>query len=151
MNNHHYNKNLKEYAKTLRTESVSKAEKYLWKSVLRKKKTGVIFKRQRPLDHFIVDFLSQEIKLIIEIDGSSHLNKSSYDRYRQDKLENLGYKILRFEEGVVLNNINVIQQEIEHAVYVLKTENPPPLSPSKGGDACEPQAIYKRGFGLLAG
>ena len=51
-----YNKELKLYARALRTESVSKAEKYLWSSVLKSNKIGVKFNRQRPIDHFIVDF-----------------------------------------------------------------------------------------------
>jgi len=78
MNNNHYNKNLKEYSRELRTISVSKAEKYIWKVLLSRKQLGVSFKRQRPILNFIVDFFSAEIGLIIEVDGSSHINKGSY-------------------------------------------------------------------------
>jgi len=81
---------------------------------------GVKFKRQRSIDNFIVDFMSQEIGLIIEIDGSSHDNKGQYDRYRQDKLSSLGYHIIRFSEGEVLNQLNEVADQIEHAIYVLK-------------------------------
>ena len=81
MKYNHYNKKLKQYARELRNESVSIAEKYLWKSLLSRKQMGVGFKRQRPIDRFIVDFFAQEIKLIIEVDGNSHLNKSEYDIY----------------------------------------------------------------------
>jgi very-short-patch-repair endonuclease len=75
--NNFYNENLKIFAHELRTESVSKAEKYLWKSLLRGNKIGVKFNRQRPIDNFIVDFFSKELGLIIEIDGSSHFNKQN--------------------------------------------------------------------------
>jgi len=119
MDNHNYNKNLKHYARELRNESVSKAEKFIWKSLLSKKQTGYGFKRQRPIDNFIVDFFCQELKLIIEIDGSSHLHKSEYDRYRSDKLIDLGYTILRFNEGEVLNQINEISNQINHVIYSL--------------------------------
>ncbi len=122
MNNHHYNKDLKNYARQLRTTSISKAEKYLWKSLLSKNKMGAKFKRQRPTGNYIVDFLSQEIKLIIEVDGNSHFNKGEYDVKRQRKLKELGFTFLRFEEGEVLNNISEVYLVIAHAVYCLKNE-----------------------------
>jgi very-short-patch-repair endonuclease len=105
MSNNYYNPKLKEFARELRTESVSRAEKYLWKNVLSRNQQGVKFKRQRPISRFIVDFFAQEIALIIEIDGNSHLNKGEYDRMRQDKLEELGYTIIRFSEGDVIYNL----------------------------------------------
>jgi len=133
MNNNHYNKKLREYSVELRTDTISKSEKYLWK-VLKQKQQGVGFKRQRPINRFIVDFFAQEIGLIIEIDGNSHFYKPEYDRFRQDKLESLGYTFLRFSEGEVWNNLDNVMVQIQHAVHCLKNEiNPPPLSPSKGG------------------
>ena len=68
----HYNHTLKKNARELRTQSVSMAEKRISKSLLSRNKMGVKFKRQRPIYNFIVDFLCMEIKLIIEVDGSSH-------------------------------------------------------------------------------
>ena len=93
--NNHYNKNLKEFARELRTTTVSKAEKHIWKAVLSRKQTGERFLRQRPIDHFIVDFFTPDLGLIIEIDGSSHLNKGEYDLYRQQKLESFGVYIFK--------------------------------------------------------
>ncbi|MES2556123.1 MAG: endonuclease domain-containing protein [Bacteroidota bacterium] len=107
MNNHYHNKQLREFARELRTETVSRGEKHLWKAVLSRNQLGVKFKRQRPIDHFIVDFFAYEIGLIVEIDGNSHINKGDYDAYRQKKLESLGYTIQRFSEGDVINNIVV--------------------------------------------
>lgn len=120
--NNNYNKKLKGYSRELRSESVSKAEIFIWKSLLSRGQSGVKFKRQRPIGNFIVDFFAQEIGLIIEIDGSSHLTKSSYDRYRQDKLGALGFSILRFSEREVLNQLNEVSVKIEYAIYVLKSE-----------------------------
>jgi very-short-patch-repair endonuclease len=48
--NNHYNKTLREYAHELRNETVSRAEKYIWKAALRRSQLGVKFKRQRPID-----------------------------------------------------------------------------------------------------
>ena len=124
---HHqfYNGNLIEYARELRTETVSKAEKYIWRAILSRKQLGVGFKRQRPIDRFIVDFCCQELNLIIEIDGNSHFHKPEYDAYRQQRLIDLGFTIMRFSEGEVLNNIGEVITQLQHAVYCL-TNSPPP-------------------------
>jgi very-short-patch-repair endonuclease len=119
--NDFYNKNLKEFSRELRSNTVSRAEKYIWKSLLSRKQMGVKFKRQRPLNNFIVDFMSQEIGLVIEIDGNSHVSKGNYDRFRQNKIESFGYHILRFSEGEVLNQLDDVATQIEHAIHVLKS------------------------------
>lgn len=119
--NNHYNPNLKKYVNDLRNESVSRAEKYLWKAGLRAKKLGVAFKRQRPIDRFIVDFFSAEINLIIEVDGSSHDTKGSYDRYRQDRLEAFGYTVIRFQEGEVIHRYPEVENKILRVIEVLKS------------------------------
>ncbi len=123
MNNNHYNKKLKDPAHELRTESVSRAEKYIWKQLLSRARMGTKFKRQRPIHYFIVDFFSQETGLIIEIDGNSHFRKPAYDQWRQQELEQLGYTFLRFTEGEVIQNINDVGVRIEHAVRCLKDKN----------------------------
>src|SRR5690606_41705549 len=108
MRNNHYNKNLRTFASELRTKSQSKAEKRMWKALLSRGKAGVKFKRQRPISHYIVDFFSAEIGLIIEIDGSSHLTKGDYDRRREESLQELGYCIIRFSEGDVMNRLDEV-------------------------------------------
>ncbi len=122
----HYNKNLREYARELRTETVSKAEKKLWKQLLSRKQTGIRFLRQRPVLHFIVDFFAPELGLIIEIDGNSHFNKGDYDRRRQDKLEALGYTFVRFSEGDVIHNYDEVHTQIYHVIHCL-TEGETPV------------------------
>lgn len=68
---HLYNNRLRKFARENRNHG-TKAEAYLWKYALSKKKTGYTFKRQRPVLNFIADFMCQDLKLIIEVDGSSH-------------------------------------------------------------------------------
>lgn len=120
--NNHYNKSLKKFASELRSESVSKAEKYIWKSLLSSKKMGFGFKRQRPIDNFIVDFFCSELNLIIEIDGNSHYRKPAYDFYRQEKLKSLGYEILRFTEGEVIQNVESVHERIVYSIECIKTQ-----------------------------
>ncbi|AEA44790.1 endonuclease domain-containing protein [Fluviicola taffensis] len=131
----HYNPRLKEFARELRTESVSKAEKYIWKGLLSRKQTGERFLRQRSIYNFIVDFFAPEIGLIIEIDGNSHLNKGEYDRYREDKLISLGYTLIRFTEGDVINNLDVVSERVRHVIHVLRSATPLDL-PSRGEADC---------------
>ena len=119
----HYNPKLKEYARELRTETVSKAEKYMWKGLLSRKQTGERFLRQRPITNFIVDFFAPEIGLIIEIDGNSHWNKGDYDRYREDKLVSLGYTLIRFTEGDVIQNLDVVSERVRHVIYALRNKD----------------------------
>ena len=118
--NHHYNSNLKLFARELRTTSVSRAEKYLWKALLSRNQTGVKFKRQRPILYYIVDFFCQELGLIIEIDGNSHVYSGEKDRKRQNHLESCGYTFIRFSEGDVIHNLNLVEEQIRHAIYCLE-------------------------------
>lgn len=118
--NNYYNKNLKEFARDLRKNSVSKAEKRIWKSILSREQLGVRFLRQRPIDRFIVDFFAPSLGLIIEIDGSSHFSKPEYDFYRQEKLKKLGFKIIRFTEGEVMHQLDEITVKLQYAIEVLK-------------------------------
>ena len=122
MDHNNYNKNLKELSRKLRTESRSSAEKMIWKRLLSRGQSGIKFKRQRPITNYIVDFFSQQIGLVIEIDGSSHSANGEQDRNRQDELERIGYSILRFTEGEVLNDFESTKEQILHCIYSLTEE-----------------------------
>jgi len=121
--NHHYNKSLKSFARDLRINTVSRAEKYIWKGLLSKKQTGFKFLRQRPINNFIVDFFCPDLQLIVEIDGNSHDNKGNYDKYRELKLKSLGYEFVRFKEGVVLNNLDDVSIQLRHIIYCIEKRN----------------------------
>ncbi|MHB1221626.1 MAG: DUF559 domain-containing protein [Gammaproteobacteria bacterium] len=57
---------------------------------------GLRFRRQVPLGRYIVDFACFEPKIIIELDGSQHMDQVVYDQARTEWLELLGYRVLRF-------------------------------------------------------
>ena len=118
--NNHYNKTLRPLARNLRNGSNSKAEKLLWKKVLSRKQIGVRVLRQRPIDKYIVDFFIPTLKLIIEIDGSSHEFKGEEDMIRQANLEALGFRILRLKEQEVLDGIDATRDKIQFALSCLK-------------------------------
>lgn len=106
----HYNKNRKHLARKLRKEG-TKGEQILWSEVLRAKKFyGYQFNRQFPIDNYIVDFISRKLRLIIEVDGYSHVAKYKEDRKRDKKLKELSYTTVRVSESEVINDLeNVIR------------------------------------------
>ena len=77
------------------------AERKLW-SLLRAKKMGVVFRRQQQIGQYIVDFVCFEKKLIIECDGSQHLEQKEEDNIRTKFLEQQGYKVIRFWNNEIL-------------------------------------------------
>ena len=111
--NNHYNKDLKKYARKLRNNSTH-AEVILWDKILKRKQLkGYSFLRQRPIDNYIVDFFSKELKLIIELDGEIHIFQNGKDKKRETKLLELGYSILRFRNEEILNELFNVERTLE--------------------------------------
>ena len=113
-NNYHYNINLKHKAKKLR-ENMTKAEACLWKYVLKAGKLkGYKFRRQRPVLNYIVDFMCTDLMLIVEVDGISHHYDDTIrnDIKRQEEIESIGFKVLRFNDDEVLSDIDNVEKEL---------------------------------------
>jgi very-short-patch-repair endonuclease len=89
------------------------AESKLWAYLRGNKLHGVNFRRQHAIGNYIVDFVSIKQKLIIELDGSQHLEQSEYDVERTRYFQSLGYKVIRFWNSAVMNDINGVIREIE--------------------------------------
>jgi very-short-patch-repair endonuclease len=91
----------------------SPTEATLWRH-LRNRNHKYKFRRQHPIDRFIIDFYCAKAKLCIEIDGSSHFEKEQedYDKARTEMLEALGYKVIQFTNDDVRYNIHVVVDEI---------------------------------------
>jgi very-short-patch-repair endonuclease len=120
-----YNKNLKPLARNLRKFG-TKGEALLWRDVLKAKQHWPYqFNRQFIIGDYIVDFVCRKLKLILEIDGSSHFAKSKEDYIRQQFLESLGYTVLRFAESLVVYRLDDVVAEIDYAIQCLehKIEN----------------------------
>lgn len=80
-----YNKNLKGFSRDLRIESTV-GEVMLWQGLKKKQMLGYTFNRQKPLLNYIADFYCKPLKLIIEVDGDSHIGKEDYDSKRTKDL-----------------------------------------------------------------
>jgi len=115
-----YNPNLKALAKQLR-QNMTLSEVLLWNELSGKKMHGLDFDRQRPINNFIVDFYCKELNLAIEIDGDSHDCKYEEDLKRQEKLESLGVKFLRFLDIDIKKDMSNVLREIEHWVLEHKS------------------------------
>ena len=106
---------LKNNARKLRKRSTD-AERNLWYWLRNRQLKGCKFRRQYTLGSFIVDFICLSKKLIIELDGSQHITEDEADRKRTEFLQNEGYKVIRFWDNQVLNEIelvlNCIYQEL---------------------------------------
>jgi very-short-patch-repair endonuclease len=97
------------------------AEQKLW-AYLRADKLGVNFRRQHAIGKYIPDFCSPEVKLVIELDGSQHLQQEEYDKERTKYLESLGYKVIRFWNKDVLKDIEGVILAIIHELKERKIE-----------------------------
>ena len=109
-----YNPKLKELAKKLRKD-MTLSEVLLWNEIKQNKMFRFDFDRQRPIDEYIVDFYFKDLMLAIEIDGCSHEAEEIYkkDISRQDRLESLGVRFLRFNDLDIKKNLNGVLGRIE--------------------------------------
>ncbi len=102
------------YARTLRIQ-MTDAEKILWEALRGRRCAGIKFRRQAPIKHFIVDFLSLEHSLIIEVDGPIHNQQKEYDRDREKVLQERGYTILRFTNKEIVERLDTVLEIIRLA------------------------------------
>ena len=129
----YYNPKLIALSRELRKKGTL-SEVLLWKILRGRKVKGSQFMRQKPIGNYIVDFFSSKLKLIIEIDGISHNDKTDSDQIRQQKLESLGLSVLRFYEWDVKKDICAVVQSIENWIEEHEKKTQPPESPFVKGD-----------------
>lgn len=105
---------LKDRRRELR-KNQTKAEEIFWFE-LRNNKLGAKFKRQHSISGYIADFYCQKYKLIIELDGEIHNTKEAveYDEVKDKFFKELGYKILRFQNSEVENDVEKVLDKIKN-------------------------------------
>lgn len=97
-------------ARTLRKRPTD-AEKLLWSKLRDRQLAGMKFRRQRPIGKYIVDFVCIEKRIVVEADGSQHLNNPD-DVARDSYLREKGYTVLRFWNNDILRNIEGVLGKI---------------------------------------
>jgi very-short-patch-repair endonuclease len=102
-----------EAAKKLRQRQ-TEAEKMLWFRLRDKQLCGLKFRRQEPIGNYIVDFVSFEEKLVLEIDGNPHkeIETKINDNQRTLWLQGEGFRVLRFWNADILNDVEVVLEKI---------------------------------------
>jgi very-short-patch-repair endonuclease len=108
-----------ERAHQLRKE-MTPAERKLWAYLRTNKINGIKFQRQHAVGNYILDFCAIKEKLVIELDGSQHLDQEDYDEERTYYLVSQGYKVLRFWNNQVMNDIEGVIKEI---AYMLESRH----------------------------
>ena len=106
-----------EFAKQLRKDATD-AEKLLWRYLRSRSLENVKFRRQQPFGTYIVDFISTEKKLVIELDGGQHATNKARDLDRDQDIESEGYKVLRFWNNDVLQKTEGVLERIR--IEILK-------------------------------
>jgi very-short-patch-repair endonuclease len=107
-------------ARTLRGNP-TEAEKRIWRMLRSKQAEGVRFRRQAPTGSLIVDFVSHEAKLILEVDGGQHDPASEREASRTAFPEGQGYRVLRFWNNEVLKNPEGVYDAITTALRAGKS------------------------------
>ena len=126
-----------DFAKIMRSEP-TKAERRLWTALRRMQAGRSHFRRQVVVEGFVADFACYRLKLIIEVDGGQHC-ESEADVARTSKLEKAGWRVMRFWNSDVLNNIDGVMGKIAEALGVEEsaifgTTPTPDPSPQGGGE-----------------
>nr|WP_319267504.1 endonuclease domain-containing protein [uncultured Draconibacterium sp.] len=100
-------------ARQLRSR-MTPSEVIIWEKLKNKQICGVRFRRQHPIEIFIVDFYCHAAKLVVEIDGKIHLATKDYDNERTKEINKYNILILRYTNDEITNNLNKIIKEITY-------------------------------------
>jgi very-short-patch-repair endonuclease/gamma-glutamylcyclotransferase (GGCT)/AIG2-like uncharacterized protein YtfP len=123
---------LKQSARDLRADSTD-AERKLWSRLRNRRAGGFKFRRQFPIQGYIIDFFCVEAKLAVELDGGQHTDPDAveYDRIRDEALQAVGVCVLRFSDVDALRETDAVID----AIYRALTDGPsPPPSPGIPGE-----------------
>ena len=115
------------------------AERKLWFRLRDRRLGGWKFRRQFPIDRFIVDFCCADARLIVELDGGQHAVQAEADAQRTKLLEAMGYLVLRYWNNDVMSNLDGVLEDIAAVLERDRPEPPhPTLSPlGRGNTECQ--------------
>jgi len=140
---------LKDHARENR-KNPTEAEDALWQAV-RNSSLGFRFRRQHAIGRFLVDFVCIEKKLIVEVDGAIHQNQIREDEERKVILEHEGFRVIRFTNTEVLQQLPFVIEKIKSALF----SSPSPVERGSGGEVLtvfttRPDTIFGVDFMVLA-
>lgn len=122
-------------AKELRSHQ-TEAEQRLWYHLRAHRFMNLKFKRQKPLGPYIVDFICHDLGLIVDVDGGQHQEAAEYDRRRDAWLQEQGYRVLRFWNNEVMQQMDGVPEAIRVFVEGSRSpSHPTPLPPAGEGSS----------------
>jgi len=131
-------------ARRLRRDQTD-VEQRLWHALRGRRFGGIKFRRQMPVGHHVVDFACPVRHLIVELDGGQHATQSASDEARSRVLEAAGYRVLRFWNNDVSENLAGVLTAIEAALG--PSPQPSPPDGGEGDNSYRSLAPRKRGEG----
>ena len=105
------------------------AEAVLWKMLKGRNADGMKFRRQQGIGPYVLNFHCPELRLWVELDGSSHDYKYEYDEQRTEFLQNQGIRVLRFSNEQVWQGLDFVVDEIVRVGRLIKDDADFLLSP----------------------
>jgi very-short-patch-repair endonuclease len=108
-------------AKQLRSKA-TEAELRLWSVIRRRQLDGLRFRRQVPLGPFIVDFACYDARLVVELDGGQHGETTEADAARTQWLEGRGFRVVRFWNPEIFENLDGVLTVIRNATMTDPSE-----------------------------
>jgi tRNA G37 N-methylase TrmD/very-short-patch-repair endonuclease len=123
------------------------AENKLWKQLRNRQLNNLKFRRQHPIENYVVDFLCEDLRLIVELDGGQHNEEQNQlaDQTRTEKLESLGYKILRFWNNQIFENLTGTLEVIASTAGTMN----PPLPGERDGVRGKPEPQVSQSTTLI--
>lgn len=136
-----------ELAKNMR-KNYTEAENKLWQQ-LRDNKLGVQIRRQHPIDAYIVDFVSLQNKLVIEVDGGYHETEEqkAYDANRTKVLQEIGFEVIRFTNEEVISNVYAVRDQIKKVLAKSVSSATNDLNKTENNFGVEQAPLSARGEG----
>ncbi|HLM15974.1 MAG TPA: DUF559 domain-containing protein [Reyranella sp.] len=104
------------YARDLRRKPTD-SELLLWNRLRRRQIAGFKFRRQHSVGPYICDFACVEARVVVELDGSQHVEQSAYDARRDAFLRSKGFRVLRFWNNDVLTQTEVVLETVYEALH----------------------------------
>ena len=103
------------------------AEMQLWQALRSRQLTGWKFRRQHPVGPFVVDFVCLAASIVIEVDGAHHAEQRVKDAARTRFIESKGFRVVRFDDGQVLRELDAVLEVIRLALEAAPHPSPLPV------------------------
>ena len=113
-------------ARELRRDMTAE-EKILWEAIRNHRLSCLKFRPQHPVGRFVLDFYCAEIRLVVEVDGSSHSGRGEHDQARTEALATHGYAVIRFSNDEIVSHLPSVLLRIQRTAEQLRNSPSPSI------------------------